>query len=468
MTLPAVIPRVADLREFYQDPITFLTKARAELGDIFVLSEEAPLFSRSPECAGVIAVFGSANQQSVLTDTDLFGMPVSAAQHLSLPENLINLNRGLHSMRGEQHDRQQRLLMRVLSDRGIQDRHESIAAGLEKFMQHWIHGKQISLLAEMRRLTFEISTRYLFGERYEESTRLARLAETFFHSRREITSTFNSPSESSLTELVALGNLLDDAMRQHVRWSRQQTGAPADGLLAKLACLDEAGTPLSEDELVAHGNVLFMSNNEPIAVALTWTLLVLSQLPYLRQALRSELHLVSGEAASMSELSGLPLLDGVISESLRLLTPNAMMARVTTRAGSLNGVLLPERCEVLLFPLLAHRDGAVFPRPNEFLPARWEGAKPSPFEYFPFGAGGHVCVGRSLALHVIKATLASLIREHEIVLAHDQEIDWQIQIIFSPGGDPIMKLQRPRAAGVNGGRLLGPVRDLISLVAQEC
>jgi cytochrome P450 len=212
--------------------------------------------------------------------------------------------------------------------------------------------------------------------------------------------------------------------------------------------------------MVAHGNVLFMSNNEPIAVALTWTLLVLSQLPDLRQALRSEPDQVSPGTASSMAVS---LLDSVISESLRLLTPNAMMSRVTTRPGSLNGVSLPERCEVVLCPLLAHRDPEVFTRPNEFLPARWQGAKPSPFEYFPFGAGGHACVGRALALQVLKATLARLIREYEIVLADDQEMDWQINIIFMPGSDPIMKLHSPGAAGVKAGRLLGPIRDLIGL-----
>lgn len=464
MTLSPLIPRVADLREFYQDPLAFLTQARAELGDIFVLREGAPLFSRSPECAGAIAVFGSANQQAVLSDADLFGLPISAAQHLSLPANLINLNRGLHSMRGEQHDQQQRLLLRVLSDGGNQDRHEAMTAALENFVQHWHHGQNISLLAEMRRLTFELSTRYLFGERYEASAALAKLAEAFFHSRREITSSLNSPSEASLAELVALGTSLDEAMRRHIRWSRQQAGSAADGLLSKLARLEvRPGISLSEDEMVAHGNVLFMSNNEPIAVALTWTLLVLSQLPDLRQALRKELDQVPpGTIPTVIDLSHFSLLDRVLSESLRLLTPNAMMARVTTRAGSLNGVSLPERCEIILCPLLAHRDPEVFSRPSEFLPERWQGTKPSPFEYFPFGAGGHACVGRSLALQVLKATLALLLREHEILLADDQEIDWQVHIIFMPGSDPIMKLHAPNAVGVATGTLLGPVRDLIS------
>ena len=460
--LPSSLPRVADLQGFFDNPLTFLGQARSQLGDVFVLREDAPLFSRSAECAGVIAVFGSANQQAVLTDAELFGLPVSAAQHLSLPDKLINLNRGLHSMRGKQHDQHQRILLRVLSDRNVEDRHRAITAGLEEFIKSWKRGQKIGLLTEMRRLTLEVSTRYLFGERYEERAELASLAEKFFHSRREATSTFSAPSEASLKSLVALGTSLDESMRRHITWSRQQTITPDAGLLSKLACLELERTRLSEDEMVAHGNVLFMSSNEPIAVALTWTLLVLSQLPKLRQELRNELdQLPSGALPSLSQLSGLSLLDSVISESLRLLTPNAMMSRVTTRGGSLNGVSLPEGCEVVLCPLLAHRDEAVFARPKEFLPSRWRGFKPSPFEYFPFGAGGHSCVGRSPALHVIKTALAVMLRDHELLLAGDQEIDWQVHIIFMPASNPIVKVRAPAPPEVKAGRLLGPVRELI-------
>lgn len=463
MTLPSHIPRIADLLEFYQNPLNFLAQAKSDLGEMFVLREGAPLFSRSRECAGAIAVFGTANYQAVLTDADLFGLPISAAQHLSLPGNLINLNRGLHSMRGQQHDQHQRVLLRALSEQGVEERDVAITAGIQEFLKQWDHGLKVPLLTEMRRLTLEVSTRYLFGERYDESAAVAILAEKFFHLRRDVTSTFGSPSESALASLVELGASLDAAMRKHISWSGQQAARVTDGLISRLARLKVTrGEGLSDDELIAHGNVLFMSSNEPIAVALTWTLLILSQLPDLRRELRDELAEIVPEArSSLGALSGLPLLDSVINETLRLLTPNAMMSRVTTRAGSLGGVMLPKRCEVVLCPFLAHRDAAVFSAPDEFRPARWQRARPSPFEYFPFGAGGHSCVGRSLALHVIKAALAAILPRYELMLANDQEIDWQVHIIFMPASEPIMNLQIPDATNVGGGKLLGPVRKLI-------
>src|SRR5690242_11321205 len=115
--LPASLPRSTELRKFYADPLAFLAQARAALGDLLVLREEGPLFSRSPDCTGVVAVFGPTNTEAVLTEIDAFGLPISAAQHLALPDNLINLNRGLHSLPARQHDEQQRLLASVFSSR---------------------------------------------------------------------------------------------------------------------------------------------------------------------------------------------------------------------------------------------------------------------------------------------------------------------------------------------------------------
>lgn len=439
---------MTDLREFYANPLDFLAQARAELGDVFVLREKGPLFSRSSDCNGVVAVFGPAYTEAVLTDSDTFGLPISAAEHHLLPPSLINLNRGLHSMRGQQHDEHQRLLMQVFSSRSLEATHETIHASLESFVRGWNFNDQIPLLEEMRRLTLELSTSLLFDRRYVESANLAALARQYFHTRRTVTSALNSPDEISRTELIALGSSLDSELRNYIRWCRDREGS-AEGLVAKLARL-KAGQEhsLSEDEAVAHTNVTFMSTNEPIAIALTWTLLILSQMPELRRALRDE--------------SQSALLNSVVNESLRLFTPNALMSRITTRATFLGDIPLPARCELVLCPLLAHRDAKVFPRPAEFLPSRWQSTKPSPFEYFPFGAGGHACIGRSLGIKIIKAAIAFLIHRYELVLAFDQEIDWSIDIIFSPANDPIITVQTPGTTQLQAGTLLGPVTELFS------
>jgi cytochrome P450 len=464
--LSTSIPRATQIQQFNEEPLSFLARNRASLGEIFVIRDDGPIFSRAADCNGAIAVFGPAHQQAVLSDIDLFDMPVSAALHLALPQNLVNLNRGLHSMRGEQHTQHQRLLMRVLSERGIEDRHEEIRAGFEVSVQAWQSAKSIGLLTEMRQLALQVSIPLLFGNNYAQRAELASLLQIYFQFRREVASPLDPLGAEMRDELIALGTAADQSLRQHIKWCRRRSPNPADGLLTRLARLElESGGPVSEDQLLAHNNVLFMSANEPIAISLTWILLILSQLPQLRRELRGELAEAApaDATATLTNFSRLPLLDAVINESLRLLTPNALMVRVTTRPGLLEGVPLPEHCEIVLCPFLAHRDADRFPRPKEFLLSRWSGARPSPFEYFPFGAGGHSCVGRHIATYIIKAALAFLIPRYDLVLTKDQEIDWRIHVIFMPSSEPIMTVSAAGGSILSGGKLLGPVADLINL-----
>jgi len=467
--LPHSIPRATNVEQFHEDPLGFLATARASLGDIFVIRDAEPIFSRDPECSGTVAVFGSAHHRIVLSDIDLFTMPASAAEHLSLPPSLVNLNRGLHSMRGEQHTEHQRLLMRVLGERSMESQHPAVSAGLETFARAWQSGSSIGLLGEMRRLTLEMSTRLLFGTQYTESSSLALLLQTYFHLRREAASPFNSASETLREDLKTLGTVLDQELRRYVRWCHRHALGSSAGVLCSLANLESPdGARLSEDEMVAHSNVLFMSSTEPVAVSLAWICLILSQLPDLRSALRRELNRTARDEAvpAWSELADLPLLDSVVNETLRLFPANALMVRVTTSSALLQNVRLPGRCELVLCPFLAHREAERFPRPLDFLPSRWKAIKPSAFEYFPFGAGGHVCVGRHLAIHMIKAAMALLIPRYELVLAGDQEIDWRIHIQFMPRNDPIMCVGAPGVSESQPGKLLGPVAGLVRFDAR--
>ena len=209
--------------------------------------------------------------------------------------------------------------------------------------------------------------------------------------------------------------------------------------MADLAGLDlDTATPLSEDELVAHANVLFMSSSEPIAVALTWTFLILSQLPELRRALRRELDHMSpdGDVPHASRLAQLPLLDAVVSETLRLLPPNALMVRLTTRPARLHELQLPERCEVVVCPFLAHRDPERFARPDTFLPSRWSNTKPSRHAR----AGGRVRAARARPRARSSAG-----------------VDAGVQLVAQlPAGDPARAHRsrpRPAGAGMTAARI---------------
>ena len=458
------VPRASNFPQFREDPLSFLSAARSELGDLFVLTDDGPIFSRTPACNGVVAVFGEKRQRAVLSDTDTFGMPPSAARQLSLSARLTNLNHSLHSMRGEQHQVQKRQLTGMLA-KGLNDEeYASVSIGLGVFAKRWSKGGEIDLLGEMRDLTLQLATRVMFGDWSPENERLARLIQTYFQLRREASSPANAQGAVSAGLLFTTGELLDDALRERLRRCRRSTAGSSAGLIARMAGVDEPR--MSEDAMVGHSNILFVSSVEPIAVSLTWTLMILSQLPALRQDLRRALRNAPDgrEPTAFGRPQRQTLLECVISESLRLLPPNAIMVRTTTKPALLCGTQLPENCEVILCPFVAHRDKDVFDHPSEFDPSRWINARPSPFEYFPFGGGGHTCVGRGLAFQVMTTVLTFLLRQYDIVLARDQMVDWRLHVQFMPRSDPAMIIGRVEDGALRrGGRLLGPVGEMLDL-----
>ena len=461
--LPAGIPRAGPLVAFLQDPFNFLEKARAAHGDLFVLRDPGAIFSRSADSVGVVAVFGLENQRAVLADLDSFGMPESAAYRLNLPPSLANLNRGLHSLTGSQHAAHRRALGALLNE-CAENQQPAIAAAVNDFICRWSPGSRIHLLDEMRELALSIGRCLLFGARAEEQVALAARMRTYFNLRREASAPASAPSTVAIQELTTLGKAVDAELRSQVRACRAAVAAPG-GMVAKLASLESSGTLLSEDEVIGHANVLFVSSTEPVAVSLTWIFLLLSQLPGLRRALREASASVrsSPDAAPVKD-SELTLLDRVINETLRILPPNAFMVRTTTRPVVLEDVELPAKCEIVLCPFVSHRDPEYFPQPDRFMPDRWLGPVPSPFVYFPFGAGGHSCVGRTLALSTIRAAVDRILARHDPVLAFDQEVDWRLHIIFMPSTEPLFAIKPvANAYPVDEGRLRGPIAAMLQL-----
>jgi len=455
--LPDSIPYLTDAGNVLGDTLQLLARGRAQHGDLFAIRREGPIFSRAAECVGVVAAFGIDNQRTVLSDIESFSLPISAAENMKLPKNLINLNRSLHSMRGAEHATQKRLLIGMLNS--MEPLHQSVWSALEGATAKWAT-EPINLVSRMRELILHTSLGALFGEGPADTLQLAMLLQTYFHLRREATSEGGCANREIVAELVEVGNVLDSELRLFIR-SCRSSSAVSPGVLSTLA----RDFRLTDDEIVGHMNVFFISTTEPVAIALSWILLMLSQLPELRVELRNELReTLDGAAPSAAGMNKLVLLDRVINETMRVLPPNALMVRITTKPAPLNGVLLPARCEVVLSPFISHRDETSFPRANDFSPDRWRGTAPSSYIYFPFGAGGHSCVGRSIAIDIVKTVLAFLFPRFTLLLAGNQEIDSAIRIQFLPRPDPRVSFHPVCSPDLpKPGAITGPLAKLLNL-----
>jgi cytochrome P450 len=346
----------------------------------------------------------------------------------------------------------------------------AIARGWERFAAQLPPERDVELLAEMHRLTLHVSEQVVFGD---ADLALGTLIQSYFDYRRLLSGRHVPPGTAARRELIAMGGRLDRMLRKRLAALRQEraaSDAPPGSLFGRLATLASRGDfRLTDDQLIAHANMLFLSASEPIAVTLTWVLLLLSQQPGLRLALRRELAAACGPhgVAGHADEADCPLLKAVIQETLRLLPPNAIMVRLTTRSASLFGHALPPQCEIILSPYIAHRDPEEFPEPDLFNPQRWSGFRPAAYSYFPFSMGARHCIGRQLANVVLLSLLARILVRYDVILARDQELDWKINITLMPAAEPVVRFVAADAnrTAPTGSRLGGPVAALVRFAA---
>ncbi len=100
--------------------------------------------------------------------------------------------------------------------------------------------------------------------------------------------------------------------------------------------------------------------------------------------------------------------------------------RLTARASVIGGVEIPAAANLLLMLHSANRDEAIFPEPDEVLPAR-----ANQKDHLAFGYGIHYCVGAPLARLEMTLLLESLTRQLPALrLLPEQQIEYSRNISF--------------------------------------
>uniref|UniRef100_A0ACD5XL69 Uncharacterized protein n=1 Tax=Avena sativa TaxID=4498 RepID=A0ACD5XL69_AVESA len=167
------------------------------------------------------------------------------------------------------------------------------------------------------------------------------------------------------------------------------------------------------------------------ATCVEWTLAHLIDQPEVLEKLRNEIHeKVSGTGGattlSSSILSGMPYLDAVVIESLRMHPPVPLTLRSAHDEGAkaVGATTVPASGLRVLFSLGdIGRDNRSWTDPDEFRPERFlpggeaEDVGPLPgrkrIRMMPFGAGHRYCPGVAMGMLHIKCFLAALVHEFE-------------------------------------------------------
>jgi len=420
------------------DPLSYLTRVYRRYGAISSWTPRHPrhVFAFGPE----------PNRQ-------LFGSPecfcVDAFRELPVPPGsaMSRLTNGLLKLNGETHRNHRRLMQPAFHSRQVESYLAAIVELAQAELDSWRPGDSRAIGRDLSRLTLRVAMKTIFDLESAEGVdglhgiivRLLALG----GSPATLLLPLDLPG-TAYRRLLRTAEEMDRALRAMIDAKRRDpTGG--DVLTALITARDEQGARLTDDELISEAYTAFC--HESSAASLTWTLFLLDQHPEVEADLRDELSAALGGAApTADDLARLPLLDRVLKESLRLFPPAAFGLRYTARPCALGPYELPEGATIFFSQYVTHRIPDAFPQPLRFQPSRWETFRPGVYEYIPFGAGPHHCLGRSFATLEMKIVLAMLLQRYRLRIEPRSRVDPQVRISLVPRQALRMRVAPP----VNG------------------
>jgi cytochrome P450 len=405
------LPRLLQTLLFFSAPVEFLLDCHRRYGDTFechfVSQKTSTVFVSSPEL--IREVFTGDPTQLRAGAGNVLVRPIVGWHSLLLLD-------------GAEHVRMRKLLLPPLHG----ERLVPYAAVMREQTEHLLHGWRDGAAVLVRRgfqeLTLQVILRAVFG--LQEGAELRELAELlrqyadlssswilFFpqlQRNRWVCNPWERVRQLREKTNVALMGVIE-------RRRAGRTAGLTDVLSLLLGMRDEAGEPLSNEELHDELLTLLIAGHETTATALEWTLHFLLHSPSQLARVRAELRAVVDDGpVEPVHLPRLEFLDAVLKESLRLRPVLPNVARRLATPMQLGRYTLAAGTFVAPCIYLTHHDEALYPEPERFLPERWIGHKPDPYQWLPFGGGARRCIGMAFAMMEMKVVLATLLSRAEL------------------------------------------------------
>jgi len=347
---------------------------------------------------------------------------------------------------GDYHHQQRRLLTPPFHGERMKAYGEIICQITEKVISQWKLGEPFIARSSMQEISLRVILRAVFG--LYEGTRYQQLSKLL----SATTDLFNSPFISSFLFLPILqqdfGSLspwghflrqkqqINELLYAEIRERREQFDASREDILTLLMLArDEAGQPMTDQELRDELMTLLFAGHETTASALAWALYWIHHLPDVRKKLLQELE-TCGNDLNPNTVAKLPYLNAVCSETLRIY-PIALFSfpRIINSSLKLMDYEFAPGTMLSACIYLTHHREDLYPQPKQFKPERFLERQFSPYEYLPFGGGNRRCIGMAFALYEMKLVLATILSSFQVSLVDSRPIKpVRRGLTMTPGG----------------------------------
>lgn len=320
---------------------------------------------------------------------------------------------------GDAHRRRRRLVQPAFAVKRVDAHLDLIIREVDSTLDTWSVGRSVDAMAELRSTVRRIVVRALFGEQLgADADRIGELLEPALQyvgrtpmSRIDVDLGF-LPYGKAVRAREAVDTIVSAEIRRRRQRGVDATASP-DTLSALLAAAEEtdgSDTPLTDAEICDQIRSLIAAGYDTTSSAAAWLVHGLGANPEAFGRLRAQVRETIGDRPpTLDDLRAMPLVDGVVRETLRLWSPAAFSGRRATDDFELYGYRIPAGSMVMYSPYITHRLPEVWGDPLVYRPERWATGEPVPFSFVPFGGGYRRCIGFALAtleLQVLAVRLA--------------------------------------------------------------
>ncbi|RCJ42716.1 cytochrome P450 [Nostoc minutum NIES-26] len=432
------IPAVLQMLRWITSPMSFMEACAAKYGDIFTLrldNNSSPLiFVSNPQML----------QQILTNDTKEFEAPGDTNLVF---ESLLG-KRSVITISGAEHQRQRQLLLPPFHGERMRSYSQIISDITEKVISQYQIGQPFNIRSAAQAITLRVIMQAVFGldeglraekiqqslgELLEKGSSVLSVAFLYFPALQRDFGPINFWGKQMRRQQNT-----DELLYEEIQERREKPDASRTDILSLLmAARDEAGQPMTDEELRDELMTLLLAGHETTATALAWAFYWIHKIPSVRQKLLQELDSL-GDNPDPNAIFKLPYLNAVCSETLRIY-PVAMLTfpRVVKTHVSLGGYELEPETGVIGSIYLTHRREDLYPEPQQFKPERFLERQFSPYEYLPFGGGARRCIGLAFAQLEMKLAIAKILTSRELELVNNDEIRPQRRGLVTGPNRPI-------------------------------
>lgn len=409
------------LEELRRDPIGLMTRTRSECGDVgeFRLAQHEVVLLTGAEANEVF--FRATDEELDQAAAYPFMKPIFGEGVVfdASPERRREM---LHNM--------------ALRDKMMRGHAQTIQREVDEMVAGWDPSAvtEIDLLDWFAELTIYTSSSCLIGRKFR-----LELDERFgvlYHDLERGTDAIayvdayaDIPSfRARDAARVGLVELIQAIMDR-----RAAAGPPdpedRDLLDVLMSIADDEGDPrFNADQVTGMFISMMFAGHHTTSGTAAWTLIELLRHPDELAKVVAELDelYANGEEVSYQALRAMPILEGAIKEALRLHPPLILLLRVANVDVEVGGYRIPAGKMVAASPAVSNRIPEAFGDADTFRPARYYEEDPgadlaNPWNWIPFGAGRHRCVGAQFAMMQLKAIFSVLLKDWTFEAAQPPE-----------------------------------------------